>query len=133
MDNIIVADVTEIIRQSHDRVIMAFSADSFASSFFSKDSYHALFSWYDWAFKNALVKIYGVYVHGFDNNNHTFKSVYSEVEPILNHLLYQHIDRQQLSQITIGRDIQTAFNGKLLFIMPCHTTLNLKQPTPLAF
>lgn len=121
MDNIILTDVSSFVDQSKHKVIEILRNDAFVYDIMASSGHGAiLFDFYNWAFKNCLHRFYGCTVMDFKQNNPTFRQIFVPLEPLFGAMFKDRMSSRDIYNVTVSGFVQLAFNGRLLFIMPCH-------------
>lgn len=117
MDKIFLTDVSKAIIETQEIV-----REKLWLEFRQCDDF-LTFEFYDWAFKNCLTRNFGAGVKNFLLHNYGFGNVYNAIEINVVSIFMSDADMTLLNSLIYGSQIQTVFNGKLLFILPCHVKL----------
>ena len=122
MDKIILTDVSLFINQTREHVLDDLGNDAFYLEQIKVKPSYILFSFYNWAFRFALHKFYYITVENWTSNP-SFQNTFNRIENQFGYLFRQQLTVDDIRLISQNDRVQVAFNGKLLFIMPCHVNI----------
>lgn len=121
MDKIVFTDVTKLIEETKPIVRECFSNDAYVGHYMNMNlGSNFFFNFYNWAFRFSLYKFYGVRVADLDTNKPHYSNVFNAIEPSFGNLYRVEMNHHDVQAVTLNPIVQVAFNGKYLFIMPCH-------------
>lgn len=123
MDKILLIDTTDFIACTKETVVSKLQEDAYVSQEMNSLGRPAfLGSFYNWVFRHALEKIYHFTISK-DFENPWFENCYNQIEPEIGMFFADNLDSASMLSLATAPRIQLAFNGRLLFIMPCHDIL----------
>lgn len=130
MDNIILTDVRELIARTKNTVLNSLLEDAYLANIYKNGQPTLLYDFYDWAFKYALERFFGLnisYSLRLVNVILSFQNTFNQHETVFGSLYFDEINRNDLLKITVKagdmNSVQTAFNGRFLFIMSNHVVI----------
>lgn len=122
MDNIILTDVSVFISETRNTILEELGNDSYYVRLVNAKPGAVLYEFYNWSFRYAMRRFY--YVTVADSvNNYSFQNAFNKVELNYGRLFREGLSGLDLQIISHSDRVQIAFNGKLLFIMPCHVNI----------